>query len=912
MWLPLCLLGSLIIGLFASRAQTFSTIHSFGVLTNITGALPYSQLIQGPDGTLYGTTAELEVNYGNTQTGNTYGGTVFKLNSDGSGYAVLKYFTNSWEGANPRAGLLLLGNTLYGTTFSGGATGSGAAGTVFKINIDGSGFATLHTFGGSGDGANSYASLAYSGGTLYGTTVNGGAHGCGTVFGINTNGTGYSLLYSFQGREYPLAGVVAAGGLLYGTGYSGGSANEGVVFQIGTNGTGYTILHSFTNSPDGSYPQAGLVLSGSTLYGTTFNGGTNSGSGTLFSLNTNGTGYAVLYNFALPPLGTLVCSGNCLYGNLSADASADLGAVFRVNTNGTGFTKLYSFPAYTENTFNGTFGIGRAPGLLLSNNIIYGTSVFGGTNAGGMIFTLNTNGGGFAPLFTFKSASDAVNPEAGLVSVGNRLYGTTYFGGAANNGTIYQLGTDGTGGQILYDFNSNFPANGSNPQAGLAFLGGTLYGTTPSWTGDQNGNNPYKTAFSINPNGTGFTVFQDIGNYWAWGISGFAAAGGTLYGTTQEGGTVGAGVVYAVNTNGSGYVVLHNFTNQPDGLFPTKDMILSGGTLFGTTYQGGISNCGTIFSLSTNGTGYTILHSFTNSPDGANPSTKLILSGGTLYGATLNGGGGGPYNQPFGTIFSLNTNGTGYKVLYDFVGDSGASAVGGASPNGLFLSGNHFYGTTLDNGGLYFGAVFQLNTNGSGFTILHTYTNLPDGALPNGDLVLVSNVLYGTTIAGGSLGDGTVFQIGLPVVLPPSLTNQPANVTVATGGNPVLSVAVSGTPPYAYQWYFNGTAVNSATNATLTLTNFSAANVGSYYVAITNASGGIVSQPFTVASVDIHLLATVYVNGPLGSNFLIQAATNLAAGWITLTNVLLPTQPYLYVDYSSLTNQQRFYRAVQP
>ena len=896
----------LLLGGLTGRAQTFSTIHSFGVLTNVTGALPYSQLIQGPDGTLYGTTAELEMNYAIAQHGNTYGGTVFKVNSDGSAYTVLKYFTNSLEGANPRAGLLLLGNTLYGTASSGGPA---AAGTVFKINTDGSGFATLHNFTASGDGANPYDSLISNGGILYGTTENGGAHNYGTVFGVTTNGTGYSLLYSFQNKEYPLSGVVGTGGQLYGTAQGAGTANAGVVFGIGTNGTGYTILHSFTNSPDGAYPQTGLILSGGTLYGTTFNGGTNSsGRGALFSLNTNGTGYTVLYGFALPPLGNLVLAGNCLYGNLSADLSADLGAVFRINTNGTGYANVYSFPASTANTFNGTFGIGQAPGLLVSNNTLFGTSVFGGTNGGGTVFTLNTNGTGYATLFTFKSASDAVGPEAGLTLAGNRLYGTTYFGGSANDGTVFQIGTNGTGCQILYDFSANFPTNGSNPQAGLAFSGGTLYGTTPTWTGYQNGNNPYKTAFALNTNGTGFTVLQDIGYYWSWGISAFVSSGNTLYGTTIDGGTAGSGDIYALGTNGTGYAELHTFTNTPDGANPDlsyavtsgANLIQAGGTLYGTTYHGGSAGYGTVFRINTNATGYTILYSFTNYPDGANPNATLVLSGGTLYGTTLNGGTG------YGTVFSLGTNGTGYKVLYGLAGDYGPAGVGSSAPNSLFLVGSTFYGTTLEGNG----AVFTMNTNGTGFSILHLFTNSPDGAVPNGNLVLSSNVLYGTTAAGGPLGDGTVFQIALPTILPPTFTNEPADITVTTGANPVLSVAVSGTPPYTYQWYFDGAAIGSATNATFTLTNFSAANVGSYYVAITNTSGGTVSQPFTVSSVDIHLLASVYVNGPLGSNYLIQATTNLSSGWTTLTNLSLPTQPYIYVDYTSVTNQQRFYRAV--
>ena len=127
-----------------ATAQTFTTLKSFGILTNVTGRNPHSQLVQAPDGTLYGTASEGE--------GNVYG-TVFELQPDGSGFTVLKWFTNSAEGANPRAGLTLTGSTLYGTSDAGGNSGSG---TVFKLNTDGTGYTVLKHFTGS-DGANPYA-----------------------------------------------------------------------------------------------------------------------------------------------------------------------------------------------------------------------------------------------------------------------------------------------------------------------------------------------------------------------------------------------------------------------------------------------------------------------------------------------------------------------------------------------------------------------------------------------------------------------------------------------------------------------------------------------------------------------------------------------------------------------------------
>jgi len=108
---------------------------------------------------------------------------------------TLHSFTNSsGDGSGPYAGLVLSGNTLYGTTVSGGTSGNG---TLFKVNVDGTGYALLHSFNYSA-GANPYAGLIAAGNTLYGTTRLGGSSGYGTVFAISTNGTGFTNLHKFS------------------------------------------------------------------------------------------------------------------------------------------------------------------------------------------------------------------------------------------------------------------------------------------------------------------------------------------------------------------------------------------------------------------------------------------------------------------------------------------------------------------------------------------------------------------------------------------------------------------------------------------------------------------------------------------------------------------------------------------
>jgi len=165
---------------------------------------------------------------------------------------------------------------------------------VFAVNIDGTGSTNLHDFIGS-DGANPEAGLLLSDNTLYGTAQHGGSSGNGTVFALNIDGTGFTNLHNFTGSDgaAPCAGLVLSGNTLYGTASSGGSSGGGTVFAVNTDGTGFTNLHSFTAIPpypapstnsDGANPQAGLILSGSILYGTAYQGG-SSGYGTVFSLS---------------------------------------------------------------------------------------------------------------------------------------------------------------------------------------------------------------------------------------------------------------------------------------------------------------------------------------------------------------------------------------------------------------------------------------------------------------------------------------------------------------------------------------------------------------------------------------------------------------------------------------------------
>ena len=331
-------------------------------------------------------------------------------------------------------------------------------------------FTTLHSFtaidpntGTNSDGANPVAGLILSGNTLYGTAQSGGTNGTGLVFKVNTDGTGFTNLYSFTATSgffspnsdgaNPLAGLILSGNTLYGTASAGGSSANGTVFAVNTDGMSFTNLYSFTatrvsfTNSDGASPEAGLILSGNTLYGTAAGGGRGGvEGGTVFRVNTDSTDFTNLHSFTYSdgtdPVAGLILSGNTLYGTAQQDGSSGGGTVFAVNTdgtgtNGTGFTNLYSFTAVLNSTnSDGAIPIGN---LILSGNTLYGTAGYGGSSGAGTVFRLNTDGTSFTNLYSLNGSSDGTRPYAGLILSGNTLYGTAFTGGSSGNGTIFSI-----------------------------------------------------------------------------------------------------------------------------------------------------------------------------------------------------------------------------------------------------------------------------------------------------------------------------------------------------------------------------------------------------------------------------------------------------------------------------------------
>jgi uncharacterized repeat protein (TIGR03803 family) len=226
---------------------------------------------------------------------------------------------------------------------------------------------------------------------------------------------------------------------------------------------------------------------------------------------------------------------------------------------------------------------------------------------------------------------------------------------------------------------------------------------------------------------------------------------------------IGLGMVGAPSAQAQTFTLLHSFTGSPDGANPYATVIMdASGNLYGTTGNGGHYGNGTVFKVDTSGT-ETILHNFSGGWDGYGPSSLTFDASGNLYGSTAYGGGGG-CTYGCGVAYKLTpTSGGKWKesVLYVFH-NNGKDGINPSSSLVLDTSGA-LYGTTGQGGGYNLGVVFKLVPSGSGHwkeRVLHTFTGRGDGSQPNGPVIFDTlGNLYGTTYSGGAYRQGVVFKL---------------------------------------------------------------------------------------------------------------------------------------------------------
>jgi uncharacterized repeat protein (TIGR03803 family) len=336
----------------------------------------------------------------------------------------------------------------------------------------------------------------------------------------------------------------------------------------------------------------------------------------------------------------------------------------------------------------------------------------GGANLGGLVFRVNGDGTGFAPIYPFTAGSvDGGSPQSSLVQSGSLLLGMTNGGGINGNGVIFNVDANSGAYNVMY-----------------RFTGGTVDGSSP--------------------------------------LGSLVQSGSTFYGMTYAGGSAGGGVVFRINADNTGYTILHHFgTAAVDGFHPAGSLTVSGNTLYGTTLSGGTAGGGTVFKISTDGTGFGVLHSFDpNAGDGSSPAGSLTLSESVLYGTTNVGAAG------VGAAFRVNTDGSGYQMLHVFTGGSGGTTDGSRPDGDLTLVDGRLFGLTAGGGTNALGTLFQMQTDGTDYNVDYNFTGGPsDGSSPNGSLLLGDDgILRGMTLTGGANNLGTIFEF-TPIPEPSTL-----------------------------------------------------------------------------------------------------------------------------------------------
>jgi uncharacterized repeat protein (TIGR03803 family) len=376
---------------------------------------------------------------------------------------------------------------------------------------------------------------------------------------------------------------------------------------------------------------------------------------------------------------------------------------------------LYSFGA------GGTNEAVPVAGLIDVGGDLYGTTPYGGNESGGCsefdgcgtVFSVDKHTGEMTVLHSFAGSPDGIEPMAGVIDFGGTLYGTTYYGGdgCCCCGTVYSLNLATGAESVVHSF-SDIP-DGSLPEAPLVAVGSKLYGTT------VDGGHGCGTVFSIDPSTGNETVVYSFQYYTGDGCepkAGLIGYRGSLYGTTYNGGAYSWGTVFSIDLKTGVETVLHSFSMKGDGYQCVAGLVELGGLLYGTTEVGGTYDHGIVFSVNPKTGAELIQHSFAgSSQDGGFPAAPLIDVDGELYGTTLEGGSAGcssavrgaGQDDGCGTVFKFAPYGT-EKVIYNFcIQDLCAD---GTAPNAPLVRKLHgLYGTTEAGGAYSGGTVFRIS-----------------------------------------------------------------------------------------------------------------------------------------------------------------------------------------------------------
>jgi uncharacterized repeat protein (TIGR03803 family) len=727
--------------------------------------------------------------------------------------------------------------------------------------------------------------LEDSSGNLFGTTLQGGLNGDGTVFELAHGSNTLTTLATFDNAngKFPFGGLIEDGvGDLFGTTEFGGANGDGTVFEVAHGSNTITTIASFTNGADGGQPTTGLVADSSfDLFGTTTKGGSNH-LGTVFEIPNNGTDTIFTLASFSTRIGT--ASGNLVqdsngnfFGTTGSGGANNAGTVFELPQGSTTLKALASFDAN-----NGASPLANSLIEDSSTGNLFGTTASGGANGAGSVFELAQGGKTITTLASFNMTNG--QQPVGLVEDSNgNLFGTTASGGANGGGTVFELAQ---GSSTLATLASLDASTGTPPSAGLVEDSrGNFFGTTTN-----GGANSAGTVFELDqgptistqPQGTSATVGQtasvaltvaaiggvtpltvqwqistDNGSTFSNVSNGIGVSGATSTLLTLSGfSSAGAPEYRAVVTDGFGVTATSSpatltISAAPAITTPPQDATAtvgqSGAESFTIATSGGTTPLTVQWQVSTdNGVTFTKL-SDGNGIFGSGTTTltltRFSTSGSAEYQAIVHDANGvtvmsDPATLTINTAPSITTQPANQSATTGQAGSESFSvgAINGTSP---------------------FTFQWQVSTNGG-----NTFTNLSNrpgisGATTstltiNGNALPASGTKYQVLVTDVNGVMVTSTAATLTINAAPSITTQPQNA-VATVGQTVpksfMIAASGGTAPLGVQWQIStnggstfsnlsdGNGVTGTTTATLTISSFPSTGSAAYRAIVTDANG---------------------------------------------------------------------------
>lgn len=535
----------------------------------------------------------------------------------------------------------------------------------------------------------------------------------------------------------------------------GGNTYAGVIYSLDGNGSNYAVETSFLR-PSAARPNNSKLLyaSNGKLYGVSTKGNYadpfGNGEGNIYEYDPVTEEYNNIYDFQLSS------NGITPEGNLIETSPGKLYGVTRSGgANTAGVLYEYDLTANTYNikhNFNSSSGAGEKAGLTIgSNGNIYGCTAFGGSNNSGVLFEYNPTTSAFTVLVNFNGTTDGSEPITRLIEVGSNIFfGTTRAGGANGDGVLFKYDANTSTYSVLTNFTST--TTGSTPTGELTVESNSLYGMAAS-----GGANNYGTLFKWDLSLGILTPEYDFTANTGYANGNLVVSNGSLYGFTRSGGQNGVGIMFSFNISSSAFSTLVNLTTKLGVNYNGTPVIVNnkiytvsetgGNGMYGPQ---GFSTAGVISEYNLQVPIFKVVVDFQSCPNGCYPEGNLTAVGNKVYGLTTKGG-----DNKLGTLFEYDLLSKQMLPLLSF------NSTNGKNPNGnLENVDGVLYGISSQGGLNNEGVLFAYDTKGKVLLYTINFSNSTVGANPYRNLISDGQGnLYGYTFSGGANGSGCLFRI---------------------------------------------------------------------------------------------------------------------------------------------------------